>query len=708
MKVEGASYDYSDSVFLEKYKRDMIKTIKQINPTWDDDLVEKTLDKLIKKKIQNPTVTLDNNYTGQRQDSTLLTTFDWVLTKNPIIAGNGTFYANQDQKFNPIAQMLDDILIKRKSIKKQMFSVEDTKSKLYNDLDLAQLIQKILANSYYGGAGMPTSPFYSVWSGPATTCTAQSCISTAYATFEAFIMDNFLFIDVNECFHWLNEVTKEIKSNPGIDDWVIRKDVFDVFEKIKGMFIEWKHHYEEPIMKYLSNLDDDTLTRIYYRNRLMEFTETHAVVKHLHKEIINHVICEPQINPKNPNWESEINPKYIGKFDSANEYNREMGNMAFMNPNSVPDTIKEYIEELSGYYMKYVYTQFMAFDRIYRLKNFGRKTVCVIDTDSNILALDTWVKYIIESIDYDRSIDIENLEFIIINTITFTLTELIQDTLQEYGKKSNVPKEWRKRYVMKNEFFMRRLIIGKAKKRYMSLFKLREGTLLRPAKVDIKGFDFKKATTSDEAEKMFTNLAKEHLLYSDKIDIPTIQRELAKIENIVRESIRNGELTYLPNATAKELAAYKEPESEQSVRGVITWNHLFPDDIIELPTKVKLLKLNMMTEESISPLRSQYPEYYKILMEKIFNDTTGMFVKHKSVNGKPKTQVKGVQVIAIPLNKSIPKWLDPYIDYIGMVNTIMSPFKSVCELLGIHNVSVGKSTNGINRKTDKFTNIVNF
>lgn len=147
MKVEGASYDYSDSVFLEKYKRDMIKTIKQINPTWDDDLVEKTLDKLIKKKIQNPTVTLDNNYTGQRQDSTLLTTFDWVLTKNPIIAGNGTFYANQDQKFNPIAQMLDDILIKRKSIKKQMFSVEDTKSKLYNDLDLAQLIQKILANS---------------------------------------------------------------------------------------------------------------------------------------------------------------------------------------------------------------------------------------------------------------------------------------------------------------------------------------------------------------------------------------------------------------------------------------------------------------------------------------------------------------------------------------------------------------------------------
>lgn len=147
MKVDGVKYDYTDSIFLDKYKEDMITTMKQINPSWDEETIEKTLDKLIKKKIQNPTVTLDNNYTGQRQDSTLLTTFDWILTKKPIIAGNGTFYANQDQKFNPIAQMLDDILTKRKSIKKQMFSVKDTKSRLYNDLDLAQLIQKILANS---------------------------------------------------------------------------------------------------------------------------------------------------------------------------------------------------------------------------------------------------------------------------------------------------------------------------------------------------------------------------------------------------------------------------------------------------------------------------------------------------------------------------------------------------------------------------------
>ena len=38
---------------------------------------------------------------------------------------------------------------------------------------------------------------------------------------------------------------------------------------------------------------------------------------------------------------------------------------------------------------------------------------------------------------------------------------------------------------------MRRLIISEVKKRYMSLFKLREGNLLNPPKTDIKGFEIK-------------------------------------------------------------------------------------------------------------------------------------------------------------------------------------------------------------------------
>ena len=49
----------------------------------------------------------------------------------------------------------------------------------------------------------------------------------------------------------------------------------------------------------------------------------------------------------------------------------------------------------------------------------------------------------------------ENLEFILVNTITYTLSKLIEDTLLSYGKDSNIPEEYRPIYNMKNEFFMR-------------------------------------------------------------------------------------------------------------------------------------------------------------------------------------------------------------------------------------------------------------
>ena len=109
---------------------------------------------------------LDNNYTGEVRESNLLSVLDWALYRKPIIAGNATFYKNQDEAINPIAKMLENFLAERKALKKKMFAVGDPNSDLYKDLDRAQGNQKILANSYYGASGMPKSAFYSKWSGP--------------------------------------------------------------------------------------------------------------------------------------------------------------------------------------------------------------------------------------------------------------------------------------------------------------------------------------------------------------------------------------------------------------------------------------------------------------------------------------------------------------------------------------------------------------
>ena len=123
-----------------------------------------------------------------------------------------------------------------------------------------------------------------------------------------------------------------------------------------------------------------------------------------------------------------------------------------MDQNSRPDTIKEILEKRNKDYMTYVYMPYMSFDRIHRLKYIQRKTVCIVDTDSNILALDQWVDFcrneVLQGM-YGR--DDEHNKFIIINTLTYFITSAVSDILDRYGRHSNIPEEFRGRFGMKNE-----------------------------------------------------------------------------------------------------------------------------------------------------------------------------------------------------------------------------------------------------------------
>ena len=125
----------ADSKFLNKYKKEMTNIMLTIDPNLDKDFVEEVVLDMIKKNVKNPKVTLDNNFTGETRDTTLLSVFDWVLERKPIICGNGTFYKNQYEAINPIAKMLENFLAQRKAYKKAMFKVEDNTSPKYKDLD---------------------------------------------------------------------------------------------------------------------------------------------------------------------------------------------------------------------------------------------------------------------------------------------------------------------------------------------------------------------------------------------------------------------------------------------------------------------------------------------------------------------------------------------------------------------------------------------
>ena len=689
-----------DSRFLTEYKTRMKTQLMRMHPDWDEDKLDKKIGKILVRDLKNPEVIMDNNYIKKSQKSTLLSALDWAFDRNPIMAGNGTFYKQHSEIPNPNAEMVDGFLIDRKKLKAEMFKVGDESSRKYKDFDLKQVNKKKLANSYYGASGAKTSPFYSKWSAIATTSSAQAGISTTETTFEAFLVGNFVFIDFNECIEWLDCVVKE---NVELEDWIIRVDEETVFERISKKVLGITKKQEKSLKRLFDSFSEEELTRIYWKNNLIEFTRKHEKISKLHDKIFSSIIDYDEAS-----CIDDIPEKFKDKFkderDPVKAWNKFVSVNKFYDPNTVPDTILPYLEELKKWYMKYVYVQFVHCDRIYRLKNFRRKVVTVIDTDSNILSLDTWMNFCNEELmqgSYGRSF--EDNTFVAVNAITYIITAVVTDILLYFGECSNVEESIRPRYNMKNEFYFAKLIIAKTKKRYLSRIVLREGNLLKKPKYDVKGFDFKKSGVSKPAQELFMSIIKDDLLDADTIDLKVIMHKLNSFKNEIIRSIKSGETTYLPIENAKELGAYDDPGQSMGVRGVLSWNICHPEKAIEFPAKLPSVKMLIEKEEDLLPLKETNPDIYKSIIDNVFHDTKKIFVRQKKNNkGQYENVCIGINVLSIPKGSTIPEWALDYIDYRTIVNNILAPFNSVLDIFNLPGIEEGKT----GKKTTGISNII--
>ena len=693
--------DIDKSAFLREYEARMVSAIMKSYPKSDKKHVRNIVRKKMSEQLMNPTVRVENSYTKEAQATTLLSVIDYTMERKPIIGANATLFKQHSESINPNAVMLDNFDKERAAEKKLMFAAEGVDHIQYNIHNIDQTNKKKLSNSWYGGSAMPSSAFYNKECAASTTKTARSVISTCMTTFEAVLGDTFTFVDCQEFFNWTENVLGG--DIPDVDDWVIRKTSDDVFGRLFDRIIVKEEHDEELVLNYLKNRSAKELTILYWKYNLFEFTREHAQVRDLFHLVFSSIRSFDEM--KNDTDFSVVPEEYLEKVKNSNNpqktWKKIVQHELFYDPNKAPKSIEAPLNALTDLLVKYIYSGYMFTDRMYKLKNFRRNVVTVIDTDSNILSLDPWIEYCFTDImqgDYGRK-RIDNI-FININTVTFFISRVISMTLDLYGRYSNISKDYRWRYQMKNEFFFSKLILANVKKRYLSKMLLQEGNLLTKPKYDIKGYDFRKASTSDETAEFYVNIVKNELLESDNINVGRILSILKKFRKEIKESIQRGEIKYLPLGSPKELESYVDPRTEQSIRAVFAWNNLYPENIITVPAKVAILKTKLYTQESAEPLREEYPDIYEKLVTKIYSDKTGMFVKTTSSGEK----IEGLSVIAIPQTEQIPEWLIPHIDYMTVINAVLAPFKSVTETFGLPSLQEGPT----GRKSVGFSNIVRF
>ena len=109
------------SATLMEYIDEMTDCTKMMYPNLDTDFVKDSLKYSIKKRYKSFTVSVNNNYSKESIQKTLLELCDYINDKKPIITSYGVLFQRHGTVPNPLKEIIQNFLDARGKYKKQMF-----------------------------------------------------------------------------------------------------------------------------------------------------------------------------------------------------------------------------------------------------------------------------------------------------------------------------------------------------------------------------------------------------------------------------------------------------------------------------------------------------------------------------------------------------------------------------------------------------------
>ena len=633
---------------VEDWKRDMLVLLAKSHPnlTEQDAMVE--LKKILNMYLKDTPMVLDNNYTKNTYSSSLLELTEFIHNNKLTTGGNGVLFDRDG--LNPATAMLDGKKKQRKAYKKEMYKFPKGSDGYINN-DLLQSIVKRIMNSWYGISGSIFSLIYNLYCATATTAKGQSLIGVATLTFEAFLSDNVKFLDMNDCMIFIKNVLTEKRTFE--DDEILDENIDStyVYYRLRDN-MEFEKDFDGPrVRSMLRNCSKVELNRLYYKSNLYEFCNTKYMKNKLHEIAFD--------------------------IDSYNDPDLDAGE------DILPLHFKTKLEGLWKLLEEYVFYNYEYTEKIYRIKTQKRKTVVVVDTDSNMLHLSPWLEFmksdILTKAEYaDRDMNCESINNILIFSLCYSLSSMMRSRLHRYLTNCNVKESEIGRLDMKSEFFYSRMCVTNSKKAYAAYTLYKEGNAIPPEEaLDIKGLAIRKADTNRNASEVFKGILEHDMLLSPKIDVVGIVRKLTNFEEEITSSMTGLSKEYLKPAKCNEASKYADPYRQMQYMAYLTWNAAHPDKPIILPDNFNVIKIKLTKEDDLDNIPDDYIEIKDNIRENIFN------------NEEEVIRRKGGYVIAIPHDEEVPKWISYVMDLQAVVSDTMKAFAPLSECLGIVQVNDG-------------------
>lgn len=634
----------------------------------------------INKRYKQIPVKLHNSYNETISDTEVLKLANELLQKGAIMTTQGVLFSRHGAVKNPFYNFIQYLLDKRDDAKKEMKKYPKG-SELYQKYNLLQLNYKVACNALYGCAGNFSSVYYNLYLCSAVTGQGRGCISASITMFEGFLANNVKFGSLTEALTFIENICIDLEQPLKFSDY----DVLDRNISVEECFLKvmrncgynsWipSDKARDIIWTVINNLSQKQLNAVYYCNNLYEFCNNNKVKNLILKILVD--LDKPFLNPLDP-----------------------------------PENIVDDLEMLKDLMFQYVYYRHLWIDKLERVYTMIRDVVLITDTDSCIVSLDEWYKYVLKDtigipmrvkytiaerkeaaekvvMEYRRTelpveydfynktlvdkkrleypavvIEEDGLRYSIINIMSYVVGELIMDYMELFSEQYNTAAPDREcLLIMKNEFLFKSLLL-KGRKNYASVQVVQEGNLIPEDKqFDIKGMPIAKVGMAESTAKQLSEILEFDILRRDFVDQVELIRKFATIEQIIYNSIKAKEKAYHKPARIKSMSNYELPFRIQGIKASVAYNMIREpgnEPIINLDERNTILIIKtVINRKNADKIAKEYPQHYARLLKVLDDD---------NYKGK-------VEAIAIPMNSEIPNWVVPFINYTEIIHDNLRTF----------------------------------
>ena len=704
--------------YLDKYKDVMKRLLLSYDSNMTEADAKNIVDYSVKKRFTDFEAYLRNNYIKKNIDLSGAEILEYITKKETILTSYGVMFKTHANSQNPMISVIQNFAKLRKMHKKEMFKYPKG-SEQFERFNLLQQLDKIDMNGIYGLIGLAVSFLFDLNVAPSVTSMGRSLISSAIMCFEMFLGNNVKFGSLDDVLVFIDNVRKEYKEWKFDDGIVLGRSGFvDVYEVFNKLILNCGYKYVpttedmDIVLKILQSCTQTELNRLYYKNNLYGIMDT-TYARNLMIQIFENMDF-PYMDPAYPPvgirpYLDELKAvllEYV--FYCYQIYDRMDRNKNMIKKISlISDTDSSFVSLDAWYNYNIKYLEGHDFKILHQNIDVAKlvekcekseegvpeylKDIQSTRFPISLFERDEWGDPINSGIsdcitfeepeyDYDffnqekielnklinpvETIPQENMKFSLVNIMCYILTDVINLYMIDFTKESgSYRNDVDCAIVMKNEFFMTRVLLENVKKHYASLQQLQEGNYLGGVP-DVKGIDcLVKSVIPKTTRDRLNKILLKDILLADNIDRTNIIKQMAILENDIYTNIMNGSKNYYKPATIKSLDSYENPLRVFGVKGLLLWNYVKDEHLSAIDVKernsVDIIKI-VVNAVTVEKLKDEFPYQYERFLELLG-------IKECNNDEVKLLKSKEFQSIALPLDVPVPRWIELIVDYRSII-----------------------------------------